>query len=1041
MNNGSSTHKEFVEDAAPARRPFFTTGVWVLVVLALAGAAVALWRFFFGIGSISNLDDQHPWGLWIGIDVATGVALAAGGFTTAALAHILHRHKYHVITRPALLTALLGYTFVAIGLLVDLGRYYNIWHPIIPYYWQGNSVLFEVGLCVMFYLTVLYIEFLPVVCERFIGAVNLPGALARLNKAVDSMLRSFLSGLNKVMWVFVILGVVLSCLHQSSLGSLMLIAPYKLSPLWYTPILPLLFLLSAIATGYPMVIVESMVAARSFGFRPEMKVLSRLAAITPWLLGIYLALKVGDLFVRGAWVLLFEPTPVTFSFWGEITIGVIIPFILFRIKEVRNDHGLLFTAAFMVVLGVAWNRANVFMIGYNPPHEVKQYVPALGELAVTVGLISTLILVYRFVVNNFPVLARDLVEEARKSPKWRKYGSAAMAILFSVLAPAFLNAPADAQPGDGASVGSYRGPKTIEMETMELDFPYDKYEPVKFRHKFHAQIIKDCSICHHYFERHDDLAREIGVSCEGCHSGKGGRAAYRALSCKTCHSPEFGRSNFERPSLKGAIHRQCIDCHIKSAAGPVTCQECHIKNVPDHAAYISEYNGAKTCEKCHPGKIAEVVNSTHYTLTSKIPMDFLFLDEDATKPAPVGRAGMIQHPSPYWMSIPQLNWLYVVEDDPSTPYLDAVGGCGQCHAGTGLMPYTALGFEIAPEDEVQNVDCLVCHSKSYERKYYASVSGGKLVLSQGGPIIRTIPVVDGVPDYSVYTDAAKDIGHTSAATCNRCHGEKADKHRLIAGDSYAFKRGVGFAQSSDVHAALGLTCSECHYGGGHTYKRKLSSDLMTYSNARLEEGCLDCHRFAHNADSITPMVSKVACTACHAKSTGGIVSIDFSKTVADGENGHKPHTDVATEVASPDWNPEFHWYAAKVKWPDIPIGSKYDGILYPYKKITVNLPVDEQGNQIFLRHSVLAEGGSVEDAIAAGHDDYHKYIAKFHGNPISFGLPPLPGPFAGFEKRSFLYTFSHGISVNGARKCGECHGSSAALDWSSLGMSDPNPQP
>ena len=269
------------EESSAVEVPFFTPGVFVLIFLALLGLAMALYRFFFGIGAISNLDNQNPWGLWIGIDVATGVALAAGGFTTAALAHVFHRERYHAITRPALLTAMLGYTFVAIGLLVDLGRYYNIWHPIFPYYWQGNSVLFEVGICVVIYLTVLYIEFLPVIFERFLGRVNLPGMLARLNKFVDWAITVAYRAVNKVMWVFIVLGVVLSCLHQSSLGSLMLIAPYKLSPLWYTPILPLLLLMSAIATGFPMVVVESMIAARSFKFKPEMHILSNLARITP----------------------------------------------------------------------------------------------------------------------------------------------------------------------------------------------------------------------------------------------------------------------------------------------------------------------------------------------------------------------------------------------------------------------------------------------------------------------------------------------------------------------------------------------------------------------------------------------------------------------------------------------------------------------------------------------------------------------------------------------------------------------------------------
>ena len=212
--------------AAPLGRSLWTPGVFVLLGFMGLGSVAAAYRFIFGLGAITNLNDQYPWGIWIGIDVATGVALAAGGFTTAAaLAHIFNRQHYHVLVRPALLTALLGYTFVGLGLMADLGRPYNIWHPVWPAMWQPNSVLFEVAICVVCYLHVLYIEFIPIVCERFIGRVNLPGPLARLNHPIDTLLRTADTVLAKVMFLFIIAGVVLSCMHQSSLGALLLIAP------------------------------------------------------------------------------------------------------------------------------------------------------------------------------------------------------------------------------------------------------------------------------------------------------------------------------------------------------------------------------------------------------------------------------------------------------------------------------------------------------------------------------------------------------------------------------------------------------------------------------------------------------------------------------------------------------------------------------------------------------------------------------------------------------------------------------------------------
>ena len=220
--------------------------------------------------------------------MATGVALAAGGFTTAALAHVFGRHRYEAVTRPALLTAMLGYTFVSIGLVIDIGRSWAIWKPIV--FWQPNSVLFEVAMCVVIYLHVLYIEFIPIVVERFLGRVNLPGPLAGLNRLLERLLALADRILDPLMWIFIIAGVVLSCMHQSGLGSLMLIAPTKVHPLWYTPLLPLLFLLSAIAVGYPMVVFETTLATSAMKLEDEMEVLGPLTRFTILLLGIYLSL-------------------------------------------------------------------------------------------------------------------------------------------------------------------------------------------------------------------------------------------------------------------------------------------------------------------------------------------------------------------------------------------------------------------------------------------------------------------------------------------------------------------------------------------------------------------------------------------------------------------------------------------------------------------------------------------------------------------------------------------------------------------------------
>ncbi len=257
----------------------------------------------------------------------------------------------------------------------------------------------------MIYVTVLYIEFLPIVTERFIGKMRLPGFLSALNNPIDRFLKFLDNKLSKTMFIFIILGVVLSCLHQSSLGTLMVIAGEKMHPLWQTPILPLLFLLSAISVGFPMVIMESLIASRSFGLKPEMEVLSRLARLLGPLLGIYLAFKIGDMFVRETFVYFQEFNLATIMFFLEILIGVIIPMRIFFSQKALRSPGWLFTGSVLVILGVALNRINAFLIAYTPSYTITSYFPSIGEISVTIGFIAIEVLLYRLFVKNFPIIS------------------------------------------------------------------------------------------------------------------------------------------------------------------------------------------------------------------------------------------------------------------------------------------------------------------------------------------------------------------------------------------------------------------------------------------------------------------------------------------------------------------------------------------------------------------------------------------------------------------------------------------------------------
>jgi Ni/Fe-hydrogenase subunit HybB-like protein len=245
-----------------------------------------------------------------------------------------------------------------------------------------------------------------VVTERFRGNVRLKGILTFLNKPAEKVLRILDNALGKTIFIFIILGVVLSTLHQSSLGTLMVIAGPKMHPLWQTPVLPLLFLLSAISVGFPMVIFESMLASKSFKTKPEMDVLSPLGYTVAPLLGLYLAFKLGDMFIRETFVYLNEFNTASVMFTIEIVVGIIIPLRMFLSKKVLQTPSLLFTASSLVIFGVLLNRINNFIVAYTPPYSFGSYFPSFGEISVTVGFVALLVLIYRLIVLNFPVISR-----------------------------------------------------------------------------------------------------------------------------------------------------------------------------------------------------------------------------------------------------------------------------------------------------------------------------------------------------------------------------------------------------------------------------------------------------------------------------------------------------------------------------------------------------------------------------------------------------------------------------------------------------------
>jgi Ni/Fe-hydrogenase subunit HybB-like protein len=360
---------------------------WKLVFLALmaAGFYGTVVRFAQGLGRSTNLNDQFPWGLWIGFDVLCGVMLAAGGFTLTAAVHIFNIKRLRPIVRPTILTAFLGYVLVCVALMYDLGRPYRIWHPLVMR--NPHSVMFEVAYCVMLYTTVLSLEFSPIVLERF----NLQKPLKIVRAALIPL---------------VILGVILSTLHQSSLGTLYLIMPEKLHPLWYSPLLPVFFFISAIAVGLAMTIFESSLSAKYFGRQLELPILQELGRVLVVVLCVYGILRYEDLLHRGVLKLVLRPGYEMYLFWLEMSLSLIFPLLLLSQKKVRTTASGLYLAAVLVVLGFITNRLNVSITGLESAAGMH-YVPKWTEVAVTGAIIAAGFALFGFAAKYLPIFPAE----------------------------------------------------------------------------------------------------------------------------------------------------------------------------------------------------------------------------------------------------------------------------------------------------------------------------------------------------------------------------------------------------------------------------------------------------------------------------------------------------------------------------------------------------------------------------------------------------------------------------------------------------------
>lgn len=389
--------------AQPLGGPIFTRSFRVLATLFVIGAGLIVWRFFAGLGAATALSDAYPWGLWIAFDVVTGTALACGGYAMAILVYVLNKGRYHPMVRPAILTSALGYTIAGISIVLDVGRPWIAWKmPIFVWSWNVNSALLEVALCIMTYTAVAWVELAPAFLERI--RTDAPHPIAKAAGKLHSFLNRWM------VWI-IAFGLLLPTMHQSSLGTLMVLTGPKLHLLWQSRLLPLTFLITCIGMGYAAVVFESTLASAFFRRPREEDMLEGLSRAMLPVLSAFLIVRVGGLIVRGRIGLAFEANRYAAAFWVETALMTAPLFLLLR-KAGRSNPTNQLQAAMMMMLAGALYRFDTYLLAYRAGDDIS-YFPSVPEFLITAGLVSLEILAYIVIVKIFPILSGPPPRAAR----------------------------------------------------------------------------------------------------------------------------------------------------------------------------------------------------------------------------------------------------------------------------------------------------------------------------------------------------------------------------------------------------------------------------------------------------------------------------------------------------------------------------------------------------------------------------------------------------------------------------------------------------
>ena len=353
------------------RRSIF---IILLAFLTFMGAVAGIGRLLVGLGATTGLNDGYPWGIWIGFDFSL-IALSGTGFTMAAVVHVLHLHQFQPALRPALLAGLCGYTGVLLLLVLDLGRPDHFYNFIL--FWNPHSPLFEISWCVLLYTTVLVVEVSPALFRR-LGWLQFQRLADRLMAPIT------------------IIGVTLSTLHQSTLGTLYLNMPHRLDPRWYTPILPVLFFVSSVMAGLCVALIIYSLAARIHGIAPGVRIVRQLGTGAAIVALVYFCLKMGVFGWQGSWQLLGQVNSVQWLFYAEVLLGILLPVLLFLLPITRSSPFAQRLAALLMIGGVMLNRFDIGLFAQISPIAGSTYTPHIFEWISTLGIFAGAALAWYF---------------------------------------------------------------------------------------------------------------------------------------------------------------------------------------------------------------------------------------------------------------------------------------------------------------------------------------------------------------------------------------------------------------------------------------------------------------------------------------------------------------------------------------------------------------------------------------------------------------------------------------------------------------------